>query len=156
MIQLFIVYFGLPFFGLRLNAIAAAVIALSLYLAAYAAEIFRAGIEAIPLGQLEAAKSVGLGPVRTFQRIILPQAMEKVYPAITSQYVLVLLTSSIASQISVEELTGAGAVVQGETFRVFETYAFLTALYFALAGVIRVGMRWLHRFLFPHRHVRTA
>jgi polar amino acid transport system permease protein len=143
LVQLFFVFLALPQIGdvvglpLRLAPVTAAAIALSVNLGGFAIEIMRAGIDAIPRGQVEAAQSLGLRPLRIFQKVILPPAIASVYPSLTSQFILQMLGSSIASAISVEELTGAATEIQSETFRTFETYLLVTVIYILLAVVMR-------------------
>ena len=116
-IQAFWLFFGLAALHVRVPALAAAVFALVINVAAYTTEIVRAGIESIPKGQLEAAECLGLKRWRVIWHVILPQAVEKMYPSLISQFVLMMLATSIMSQISAEELTAIGYRIQSETFR---------------------------------------
>ena len=146
LVQIFFLYFGLPQLHIRLSADAVAVIALTINLGAYATEIVRAGIESTDKGQLEAARALGLKPVQAFLLVVLPPALSRVWPSITSQFVLMMLTSSVVSQISVEDLSGAASFVQSFTFRSFEVYLVSSALYIALAYAFRFaleGFAWL-------------
>jgi polar amino acid transport system permease protein len=138
-VQLFFVFFGLPSLGLHLTALQAAVLAMTLNLTAYAIEIVRAGIEAVPLGQREAARSLGLRPLPAFVLIVLPQALANVYPALVSQIIITMLESAVVSQIAVVDLTHVADFIQSRNFRAFETYFVITVVYFVLA----VGMRRL-------------
>ena len=141
LVQIFIVYFGIATLGLRLSATTAAVIALVINVVAYTCEIMRAGLESIHKAQLEAAECLGLTRAQTYWHIILRPAVERVYPALTSQYVLLMLASSITSQISAEELTAVANRIQSDTFRSFETYIVVGLLYIALSFVVR-GAFW--------------
>ena len=136
-VQLFFVYFGLPALGLRLDAITASVLAMTLNLGAYATEIIRAGVAAVPRGHIEAAESLAMTRGEAFRHVILPQALAKVFPALTSQIVIVMLGSAVISQISVPDLTSAASYIQARNFRAFETYAVITFAYLGLAVVLR-------------------
>jgi len=148
-VQLFFVFFGLPALGLKLSPELASVIAMVVNLGAYATEIIRAGIEATPRGQLEAAASLALTPAQTFVRVVLPPALRKVWPALTSQIVIVMLGSAVCSQISTEELSYAANLIQSRNFRAFEAFIVATGLYLVLAAAVRQALNWAGpRFLF--------
>jgi len=136
-VQMFFVYFGLPSLGLRLSAMAAAVLAMTINLTAYAIEIMRAGIEGVPAGQREAARALGLRPALVFALIVLPQALANVYPALASQIVITMLESAVVSQIAVVDLTHVADFIQSRNFRAFETYLVITVVYLVLAVLMR-------------------
>jgi polar amino acid transport system permease protein len=147
-VQLFFLFFGLPSLGLRLSPDVASVLAMVLNLGAYAAEIVRAGLQATPRGQLEAAASLALTPWQTFSRIVLPPALWKVWPALTGQMIIVMLGSAVCGQISTEELSYAANLIQSRNFRAFEAFIVATALYLGLSMALRrllnhLGQRWL-------------
>ena len=125
--------------------------ALTINVGAYTAEIMRAGFEAIPRGQIEAAEGLALSRFQIYWHIILLPAIEKVYPALTSQFVLLMLASSVCSQISAEELTAVANYIQSDTYRAFETYIIVAVLYVILSLVMRVGFWGLGLVLFPRR-----
>jgi polar amino acid transport system permease protein len=133
LVQIFIFYFSLPVIGLRLTANSAALLAMTVNLGAYASEIIRAGIEAIPRGQIEAARALGFKRLQIFRLIILFPALKTVYPALASQFILLMLSSSIVSTISAVELTAITNSLQSTTFRAFEFYFVATGLYLAMA-----------------------
>lgn len=137
LVQLFFIFFGLPALGIKLDEWVAAVLAMVINLGAYSTEIIRAGIQATPKGQLEAAMSLAMTRVQAFRHVVLRPALARVWPALTSQVVIVMLGSSVCSQISTEELTFAANFIQSRNFRAFETYFLTTALYFAMAVLIR-------------------
>jgi polar amino acid transport system permease protein len=137
LVQMFFIFFGLPSLGLHLSAMQAAALAMTINLSAYSIEIVRAGIEAIPQGQREAGMALGLSPVVVFGKIVLPQALGSMWPALVSQVVIILLESAVVSQIAVRDLTYAGDVIQSRTFRPFETYLIITAIYLVLAVAAR-------------------
>lgn len=150
-IQAFWLFFGLASLQIRVPALTAAIIALVVNVAAYTTEIIRAGIESIPKGQLEAAECLGLPRWRVIVSVILPQAIEKMYPSLISQFVLMMLATSIMSQISAEELTAMGYRIQSETFRGFEIYIVIAVVYLVLSWLLRLVMEQGARFAFPRR-----
>jgi polar amino acid transport system permease protein len=142
LIQLFILYYGGPSFGLVLSAFSVGVLGLGLYSSAYFAEIFRAGIESIPRGQIEAAQVVGLSRLQIFLRIQLPQMMTLVLPPITNQAISLIKESAVLSVITVPEMTFLTTRTVTETFAVFEPYLMLALFYWALtSGVAQIGQR---------------
>ena len=148
-VQLFFIFFGLPAAGLKLTPEVASVIAMVLNLGAYACEIIRAGIEATPKGQIEAAVSLALNKLQVFLRVVLPPALKKVWPAMVSQIIIVMLGSAVCSQISVEELSYAANLIQSRNFRAFEAFIIATLVYLALSILARRLLQWLGpRFLF--------
>jgi polar amino acid transport system permease protein len=136
LIQLFILYYGGPAFGVVLSAFTAGVVGLSLYSSAYFSEIFRAGLESIPHGQIEAAKVVGLTRLQIFRRIQLPQMMALVLPPITNQAISLIKESAVLSVITVPELTFRTTRMVTETFAVVEPYLMLAMLYWILTSAI--------------------
>jgi len=141
-VQLFFIFFGLPSMGIRLSPELASLIAMVLNLGAYATEIIRAGIEATPRGQIEAALSLALSRVQVFTRVVLPPALKKVWPALVSQIVIVMLGSAVCGQIATEELSYAANVIQAKNFRTFEAYIVATLIYLALAVALRRVLNW--------------
>ncbi|MBF8739526.1 amino acid ABC transporter permease [Pseudomonas guariconensis] len=138
-VQLFFIFFGLPGLGVRMTEWQAAVLAMVINLGAYSTEIIRAGIQAIPRGQLEAASALAMTRFETFRHVILRPALAKVWPALSSQIVIVMLGSAVCSQIATEELSFAANFIQSRNFRAFETYLFTTLLYLVMA----IGVRQL-------------
>lgn len=152
LVQVYVLYFGLPAIGMRLTSYPAALLSLSIYAGAYATEILRAGIEGVGHGQLEAARALGLSRFRTLRLVVLRQALAAVYPALASQFILVLLASSLVSAIAVPELTAAANDIQGQTFRAFEAFLVVAALYLALTAVVRAGLAGLERRVCAFRY----
>ncbi|NSZ61195.1 amino acid ABC transporter permease (plasmid) [Agrobacterium tumefaciens] len=136
-VQLFIIYFGLPSFGFNISPIAAGILAMTLNIGAYATEIVAAGLAAIGPGQREAAQALGLRPRIVFFKVVLPQAMAVIFPALASQVVITMLDSAVVSQISVRELTMHANLIQSRTFRPFETFLTAAIIYLVLAIVLR-------------------
>lgn len=132
LVQIFIVFFGLPAIGIRMSPDMSALVAMVLNVSAYVTEILRAGIEAIPKGQIDAGKALGLRAYQIFVYVIIKPAIKSVYPALTSQYVLLMLQSSVISAISAEELTAIANDVASRTFASFEVYIIVTAIYFIM------------------------
>jgi polar amino acid transport system permease protein len=149
LVQTFWLFFGLASLGVKMSAFTAAIIALTINVTAYSSEIIRAGIESIGKGQIEAAQSLGLSRHQLLTSVILPPAIEKVYPALISQYVLMMLATSIMSQISAEELVAVAGRVQSETFRGFEIYIVVALVYLALALLLRLVMHAVAQLAFP-------
>ncbi|MGB3423357.1 MAG: amino acid ABC transporter permease [Castellaniella sp.] len=151
LVQLFVVFFVFPSLGWKISALTAAVIALGMNLTAYASEVIRAGIQSVHVGQIEAAECLGLNKAQVYWHVILTPAIEKVYPALCGQFVLLMLASSLTSQISVDELTGIAGQIQSETFRSFETYTVIALFYLILAFCMRFGLWLLGLVLFTRR-----
>jgi polar amino acid transport system permease protein len=151
LVQIFLVYFGLASIGLKLPAFTVALAALTINVGAYATEIMRAGFDSIHKGQIEAAECLALSRRQVYWHVVLLPAMERVYPALTSQFVLLMLASSICSQISAEELTAVANFVQSDTYRPFETYILVGLAYVLLSLAMRAGFWGLGLLLFPRR-----
>ena len=132
LVQLFFFFFALPALGVRWSPYTAALTAMVVNLGAYATEIIRAGIESIPKGQIEAAMALNLKRWEIFRFVILKPALKAVYPALTSQFILLMLSSAVVSVISADDLTSVAANLQSQTFRSFEIYIVVTAIYLAL------------------------
>jgi polar amino acid transport system permease protein len=150
-VQLFIVFFGLPSLGVRLSAGEAAVLSLTINLGAYATEIVRAGIDAIHRSQIEAGLSLGLSRLQVFRHVVLFPALQVVYPALTSQFVLLMLATSVVSQVAAKELFNMGAFIESRTFRSFEIYGTIALMYLAMSLGFRALFALLHRLVFTRR-----
>ena len=133
LVQLFFFFFALPALGLRWSAHTAALTAMVVNLGAYATEIIRAGIESIPKGQIEAGLALNLKRYEIFRFVILKPALKAVYPALTSQFILLMLSSAVVSAISADDLTSVAANLQSQTFRSFEIYIVVALIYLLLA-----------------------
>lgn len=155
-IQVFWLFFGLAVMGARIGPFNAAVIALVINVGAYTAEIMRAGFQSIPRGQLEAASCLAMSRSQMFFSVQLPQAVERVYPALVSQFILMMLATSIMSQISANELTGVAYQIQSFTFRGFEVYLVIAVVYLALASALRLLLHGVAQAAFPRlRKLKT-
>jgi polar amino acid transport system permease protein len=148
-VQLFFIFFGLPAAGFRLSAEMASFLAMVINLGAYATEIIRAGLEATPKGQLEAAQSLALSRTQSFVWVALPPALGRVWPSLVSQIVIVMLGSSVCGQISTQELSYAADLIQSRNFRSFEAFIVVGLLYLLLSLLLRMGLNWAGtKFLF--------
>jgi polar amino acid transport system permease protein len=133
LVQIFFIYFALPSLGVRLAPNTAALLALTINVGAYATEIIRAGIESIRRGQVEAGIALGLSRAQIFRYIIMKPALRTIYPALTSQFIYLMLTSSVVSVISASDLAAAGNDINAKTFASFEVYLVITAIYLVLS-----------------------
>jgi polar amino acid transport system permease protein len=146
LVQIFIIFFSLPALGISMDANEAALAAMVVNFGAYGTEILRSGIEAISHGQVDAAKALGLTRLQTFRYVVLFPALKIVFPALASQFILLMLASSIVSAISAVELTAVTNSLQSTTFRPFEFYFVAAGLYLAMALGFRAvlgGIYWL-------------
>lgn len=150
LVQVFFLFFGLPALGIRLSAGFAAVLALSLNGGAFATEIIRGGVEAINKGQVEAGYALGLKRLQIFRDIVMRPALRAIYPALTGQFILLLLTSSIVSSVSAEELTYVAQRLELVTFRSFEVYLVATLLYLTMSILLGILFRVIGRIYFSY------
>lgn len=151
LIQLFFIFFGLPSLGVQLSELQAANLAMVVNLGAYSSEIIRAGIQATPRGQFEAGASLAMSPFETFRHVVLVPSLQRIWPALSSQVVIVMLGSAVVSQIAAEDLTFAANFIQSRTFRAFEAYIVSTAVYLVLAILLRQVLAMVGWVIFPRR-----
>lgn len=145
LVQLFFFFFALPALGLRWSAYTAALTAMVVNLGAYATEIIRAGIESIPKGQIEAGLALNLKRHEIFRFVILKPALKAIYPALTSQFILLMLSSAVVSAISADDLSSVAANLQSQTFRSFEIYIVVAVIYLSLALSFSALFRVIYR-----------
>ncbi len=136
LVQIFFIYFALPLAGIRLNPTPTAILALGINGGAYAIEIIRGGVQSISKGQMEAGLALGLHKAQVFRLIILKPALRAIYPSLTSQFILLTLTTSIASAISAYELTSVAQRIESDSFRSFEVYFTVTGFYLVISWVM--------------------
>ena len=136
LVQIFFIYFALPLAGLRLDPTSTAIIALGINGGAYAIEIIRGGVQSISKGQIEAGLALGLHKAQVFRLIVLKPALRAIFPSLTSQFVLLTLTTSIASAISAYELTSVAQRIESDSFRSFEVYGTITLFYLVISWVM--------------------
>ena len=136
-VQAFFIYFGLTSaLDIRMEAITAGIITLSLNAGAYTAELFRAGIQSVPKGQMEAARSLGLPYGMAMRKVILPQAVKTMIPALVNQCIITLKDSSILSVIGMAELTQAGKLIIAQNLRSFEMWLIVGVIYFIIIMIL--------------------
>jgi polar amino acid transport system permease protein len=151
LLQLFFLFFGLPSIGIFLSPDRAALLAMVVNLGAYATEIIRAGVEAIPEGQTEAGVALGLRRLHVFLLIVLVPALGVIYPPLAGQFTMILLGSSLASAISAHELTSVGNIIASANFRTLEVYLVVTFIYLIIVFVFRGAFA-----LFYNRYLARA
>lgn len=155
LVILYLVYFALPATGLRLSSFAAALIGLALNSAGYMAEIFRAGLQAVAPGQIEAALAQGMKNVQVYRYVVLPQVFRTIYAPLGNQFIAVILASSLASAIAVEDVASWMQTVGATSFRFFETFLVSALVYVVLSQAVnlaRIGVgRWLFNEAGAHR-----
>lgn len=150
LIQIFFIFFALPMAGIKLNSTVTAVLALGLNGGAYAIEIIRGGVESIPKGQTEAGLALGLQSGQVFRMIILKPALRAIFPSLASQFILLTLTTSIATSISAYELTSVAQRIDGDTFRSFEVYFTITVIYLLLSWLMMTLFAAITRLSFNY------
>ena len=156
LIQAFWLFFGLSSLGLHISPFTAAVLTLSINFGAYVGEILRAGLEGTPSGQIEAADCLGLSPLQRITSVELPQAVERMLPALVGQSILMMLSTSIMYQISAEELTGVAWYIQSFTFRSFEIYIVVAVIYVVITVAMRASLAGCGLLAFTRlRRLRT-
>ena len=133
LVQIFFLFFALPGLGIRLSPTVTAILALGINGGAYAIEIIRGGVQSIPAGQTEAGLALGLHRAQVFRLIILKPALRAIYPALTSQFILLTLTTSICSSVAAYELTSVAQRIESDTFRSFEVYFTITLMYLVIS-----------------------
>jgi polar amino acid transport system permease protein len=148
LVQLLYVYYVLPIvFGISIDGLTASIIGLSLYASAFIAEVYRAGIQSVPPGQREAAQVLGMTPARTFMRIVLPQAVRTTLPPLAANFVQLIKYSSLASVLSVAEVTRTGTELASTTFRPLEIFTFVAVMYFVICWPLTQSIRLWERRL---------
>ena len=154
LVQVFLIFFGLPTIGVRLDANEGALVAMVLNGSAYTIEIVRAGIEAVSHGQVEAGRALGLHGFGVFRLIVLPQALRAVTAPLGSQFILLMLNSSIVSVIAADDLTAAAQDIAGRTFRSFEAIMTAAVIYLVLSLAFTAVFAGLERAAFGRRLAR--
>ena len=144
-IILFVVYYGLPFCGIRLPATLVGTAALALFASAYYAEIVRAAVLALPRGQFESARAIGMSPMSAMWHVVAPQILRALVPPSTNMMLTMMKESAVLSSITVPELTYQSLVVQGNTFAPFEVFAAVASIYWLIAAIIAEASRRLER-----------
>ena len=141
LVQLYLIYFGLPQIGINVNAIWSGLIALSLNNAAYTAEIYRAGFESVPQGLREAGSALGMQSRQIFRYVLFLPAIRNVFPALTNQFILLFLSSSVMSIIALPELMNVVMDISSQTYRTVEVLAVGGLLYFGVSTLLAISSR---------------
>ena len=136
LVQIYFIFFALPLAGIRLDPTPTAIIALGINGGAYAIEIIRGGVQSIGKGQIEAGLALALNRMQVFRLIVLKPALRAIYPSLVSQFILLTLTTSIASAISAYELTSVAQRIESDSFRSFEVYGVVTLLYLSISWLL--------------------
>ena len=146
-VQAFFIYFGLPsILNFKIDAVLAGIVAISLNAGAYMAEIFRAGINSIDKGQMEAARSLGLPYSKAMMTVILPQAVQRMIPAIINQVAISLKDTSILSVIGINELTQSGEIIIASTYKSFQIWSMVGLLYLVIIMSLTYASRKIERY----------
>jgi len=141
LVQMFFIFFGLPFLGVRMSPFSAALLALAVQHTAFFSEIYRAGLQAVSKRSHEAAKALGLGYWKSLRLVILPQAIVKVLPAMTNELVQIVKDTSVASTIAVAELTLRGGTIAEQTASTSVAFVAVACYYLVLTGIVTVAAR---------------
>jgi polar amino acid transport system permease protein len=136
LVQIYFIFFALPLAGFRLDPTPTSVIALGVNGGAYAIEIIRGGVQSISKGQIQAGLALGLRKQAVFRLIVLKPALRAIFPSLASQFVLLTLTTSIASAVSAYELTSVAKRIESDSFRSFEVYSAATLMYLAISRIV--------------------
>lgn len=156
LVQAFLIYFGLAEWGIRLNAWICGILVLSLYASANFSESIRAGLASVPPGQTEAARALGFRPFFIIFRIVLPQSVGYLVPALTNQFIGLIKDSAALSVITVPEVAMAAQQIVGTTFDPVETYAAVAFLYWFVTTLLATGLNWMERRWTPWRSRAAA
>ena len=148
LVQMYITYYGLEAFSIELSAFTAALLAMSLNSGAYETEIIRGGIIAVGKGQIEAAFSVGMTYAQTLRKVIIPYALQVIYPPLGNQIIGIILGSSVASVITVSEITYVGLNIGSRSYRDFETFLVIWAIYLGLNVILSALFKICGRIAF--------
>ena len=145
LLQLFLVFFGLPLIGIEVSPLLAAGLALTLYASAFLAEIWRGCVDAIPLGQWDASASLGMGFTQRMRYVILPQALKIAIPPTVGFLVQLIKSTALASILGFQELTRSGQIIANATFQPLLIYGLVALIYFAICFPLTLGSRVLER-----------
>ncbi|MBN9028764.1 MAG: amino acid ABC transporter permease [Rhizobiales bacterium] len=144
-LQLVYIYFVLPGVGIRLDGFVAALVALTLHYTAYLSEVYRAGIQSVPKGQTQAASALGMSRGQTFIRIVLPQAVRTVTPALGNYFISLFKDTALASVVTVQELLFSGQIIAARTYQYFTIYTVCMIMYFSVGYPAALFVRWLEK-----------
>ncbi len=153
LVQIYFIFFALPFAGIRLDPTPTAIIALGINGGAYAIEIIRGGVQSVPRGQIEAGMALGLHRLQIFRLIVFKPAMRAIFPSLVSQFILLSLATSITSAIAAYELTSVAQRIESDSFRSFEVYGAVTILYLGISTLLVAALSFvgIRLFRYPAR-----
>jgi len=143
LIQLYFLYFGLPAFGVSASPLLTGILGLGLHYSTYCSEVYRAGIEGVPRGQWEAARALGFRRLDTWRRVVLPQAIPPIVPALGNYLISMFKDSPLLAAITVTELLQTAKIIGAEGFRYLEPLTLVGLLFLAVSLVASRGVRWL-------------
>jgi polar amino acid transport system permease protein len=147
LVQLFILFFGLPQFGLIMPAFFCGVLGLGVYSGAYVSEIVRGAIQSIDRGQMEAARSIGLSSSQAMQSVILPQAVVRMIPPLGNEFIALIKNSALVSLLTIHDLMHEGQKIISISYRSLEVYLAIAVIYFVLTGLTTLVLRKLEQHL---------
>ncbi|MCD6136815.1 amino acid ABC transporter permease [Candidatus Bipolaricaulota bacterium] len=145
LLQLFIIYYGLPRIGILFSPLTAAIIGFALCSGAYHSEYLRGALMSIPLGQMEAARALGMGKIQTINSIMLPQMLRRAIPGCTNEITYLIKYSSLAYLVTVIDLTGQGRLIAYATFRFFDTFLIVGLIYLGLVTIANHLLQYVER-----------
>ena len=148
LVQMYIMYYGLEAFSIKLSAFSAALLAMSLNSGAYETEIIRGGIIAVGRGQIEAAFSIGMTYAQTLRKVVIPYALQVIFPPLGNQFIGIVLGSSVASVITVPEITYVGLNIGSRSYRDFETFLVIWVIYIGLNAALSALFKLTGRMAF--------
>jgi His/Glu/Gln/Arg/opine family amino acid ABC transporter permease subunit len=144
-LQLIYIYYVLPGFGVKLDPISAGIIGLTLHYTAYIGEVYRSGIAAVPQGQRWAAAALGMTPLIAFWKIVMPQALRIVTPALGNHFITIFKDTALMSVMTVQELMFTGEIISARTYQYFPIYTLVLLIYFAIGYPSALFVRYLER-----------
>ncbi len=147
LVQLFILFFGLPQFGIMLPAFFCGVLGMGIYSGAYVSEIVRGAIQSVDRGQTEAARSIGLSSTQAMRAVILPQAVVRMIPPLGNEFIALIKNSALVSLLTIHDLMHEGQKIISVSYRSLEVYLAIAVIYFVLTGLTSIGLRRLEQHL---------
>ena len=141
LVQLFILFFGLPQFGIMLPAFACGVLGLGIYSGAYVSEVVRGAIQSIDRGQMEAARSIGMSSGQAMTSVILPQAVVRMIPPLGNEFIALIKNSALVSLLTIHDVMHQGQKIISVSYRSLEVYLAIAVIYFVLTGVTTLALR---------------
>ncbi|MBV8619667.1 MAG: amino acid ABC transporter permease [Curvibacter sp.] len=147
LVQLFILFFGLPHFGILLPAFLCGVLGMGIYSGAYVSEIVRGAIQSVDRGQMEAARSIGMSWGQAMRSVILPQAVVRMIPPLGNEFIALIKNSALVSLLTIHDVMHEGQKIISVSYRSLEVYLVIAAVYFVLTGLVTLGLRHIEQRL---------